>query len=739
MDERRPAVPMRAMLTLSLSAVLCLSTAPVIAAAVELHDTEFSSDSQSREVASTVWFQGFVQDPGTGEPVNATHDIVAEVFDTLEGGSSLWGPETHAAVSIVDGWFNIELGSTAVLPGFDAPPYFLELTVNGEVLAPRMKLASVPSAFRAQVAEEDDGDWSISGDNLHRMTGNVGIGTETPTERFEVYASHDTSIRGKSSGDAGSFYGVVGEGWGDGTVRGVLGYGYGTGSVYGVEGIGDGTGVYGRNNQTNTYGHLGAETAGVLGGGGETGAWGGYFIGNTYVSDTLGVGTLTPQARLDVNGTVRMTGFEMPDGAVAGRMLTSDGTGVGTWQDAPGGDYSFWLPSGSDIYLDAPGRVGIGTQSPDARLDIVARQYEQDAVKATNNNPGEVAYGVSVETIGSESRAVYGNAYAPLGTAYALYGEARCNGGTVHGVFSDARTDTGTAYGVKATASSGYTMADHSIGVYGKATVPSISSYGVQGVGGTWGVEGKHFTTNATGSLGGGLAGVYGDDGGGAADWAGYFVGDVFFDDALGVGTEAPRRPIHVYTDYAGAVSYAIEVENYAGALNSATGILFKIDSSNEDRGKGGIVYEWADTWNRGDFHILQDNGANPNVADLADAALTVTNSRNVGIGTTTPASKLEVAGIVHSTTGGFKFPDGSIQTSASPVPNRAAGNVVLDVSGEAVVELPASLRASELRYQLTCIGGFAPVYVAEKAAGGIFAIAGGEPGMEVSWQVTGE
>lgn len=37
----------------------------------------------------------------------------------------------------------------------------------------------------------------------------------------------------------------------------------------------------------------------------------------------------------------------------------------------------------------------------------------------------------------------------------------------------------------------------------------------------------------------------------------------------------------------------------------------------------------------------------------------------SVGIGTTSPNSRLEVDGVIHTTTG-FKFPDGSIQTSAS-------------------------------------------------------------------------
>ena len=67
-------------------------------------------------------------------------------------------------------------------------------------------------------------------------------------------------------------------------------------------------------------------------------------------------------------------------------------------------------------------------------------------------------------------------------------------------------------------------------------------------------------------------------------------------------------------------------------------------------------------------------------------------------------------------------------------------GNVTLDENGEAVVQLPEYFEAlnRDFRYQLTCIGGFAPVYIAEKISDNSFKIGGGKPGMEVSWQVTG-
>ncbi len=76
----------------------------------------------------------------------------------------------------------------------------------------------------------------------------------------------------------------------------------------------------------------------------------------------------------------------------------------------------------------------------------------------------------------------------------------------------------------------------------------------------------------------------------------------------------------------------------------------------------------------------------------------------------------------------------------SSEMLNVYSGNVTLDAAGEAVVEMPDWLEAlnGDFRYQLTAVGAPAPnLYVARKVQGGRFGIAGGEPGMEVSWQIT--
>jgi hypothetical protein len=68
-------------------------------------------------------------------------------------------------------------------------------------------------------------------------------------------------------------------------------------------------------------------------------------------------------------------------------------------------------------------------------------------------------------------------------------------------------------------------------------------------------------------------------------------------------------------------------------------------------------------------------------------------------------------------------------------------GIAKLDSNGEAIVELPEWFGAlnRDFRYLLTAIGAPAPtLYVAEEVAGNRFKIAGGTPGMKISWQLTG-
>ncbi|MBX2897847.1 MAG: hypothetical protein KF763_20565 [Cyclobacteriaceae bacterium] len=117
--------------------------------------------------------------------------------------------------------------------------------------------------------------------------------------------------------------------------------------------------------------------------------------------------------------------------------------------------------------------------------------------------------------------------------------------------------------------------------------------------------------------------------------------------------------------------------------------------------------------------------------------------------GATTITGTLNVSGTVTKGGGTFKIDHPLDPTNKflyhsfveSPdMKNIYDGVAVLDGSGEASVELPSYFEAlnKDFRYQLTCVGGFAQVYIAEEISGNRFRIAGGKPGLKVSWQVTG-
>jgi hypothetical protein len=110
----------------------------------------------------------------------------------------------------------------------------------------------------------------------------------------------------------------------------------------------------------------------------------------------------------------------------------------------------------------------------------------------------------------------------------------------------------------------------------------------------------------------------------------------------------------------------------------------------------------------------------------------------------------VHVAGTLSKTTGSFKIdhpldPDNKTLSHSfveSPdMKNIYDGVAELDAKGEATITLPDWFEAlnRDFRYQLTAIGAPAPgLHIASEISGNQFTIAGGRPGLKVSWQVTG-
>jgi hypothetical protein len=120
----------------------------------------------------------------------------------------------------------------------------------------------------------------------------------------------------------------------------------------------------------------------------------------------------------------------------------------------------------------------------------------------------------------------------------------------------------------------------------------------------------------------------------------------------VGIGITNPNQKLAITTNaQTDVINYGIDI-NISGAPTWQTS---GIKVSNTSTGTGA---------NSG-IELNVNNGGNNFYSVYSTGSAKSYFNGSVGIGITNPAQKLSVAGVVESTTGGFKFPDGSIQLTA--------------------------------------------------------------------------
>ncbi len=149
----------------------------------------------------------------------------------------------------------------------------------------------------------------------------------------------------------------------------------------------------------------------------------------------------------------------------------------------------------------------------------------------------------------------------------------------------------------------------------------------------------------------------------------------------VGVGTTNPSSLLHVYTSTDGSSVPVLENASIGTSAVSALSIkangsygLFEMYGSNYSGNWGASGVARANGFairtpasSPASYMFLGPSSPNPlYLATNSLPRLTVDSSGNVGIGTTSSGAMLTVAGMIHSTSGGIKFPDGSIQTTAA-------------------------------------------------------------------------
>ncbi|XOV93142.1 MAG: hypothetical protein ACFHWX_00235 [Bacteroidota bacterium] len=120
------------------------------------------------QIPETISFQGNLTDPLTGNTIaDGNYNLFFELLDDPTAGNTLW-TEDQGSIPVSNGIFNVALGSISSFdPSVFTQPLWLEITVNGEILSPRIEIGSSAYSLASK---------ALIGDNFIPNSGNVHIG-----------------------------------------------------------------------------------------------------------------------------------------------------------------------------------------------------------------------------------------------------------------------------------------------------------------------------------------------------------------------------------------------------------------------------------------------------------------------------------------------------------------------------------------------------------------------------------
>ncbi len=243
-------------------------------------------------------YQGYLTD-AAGAPINGNRVMDFSIFNVATGGTAVWGPENWGTVTVTKGVFNVILGTTTPITTLpDGPDCYLEISVAGVTIAPRVQLVSSPYAMKSNDADKTDGEHAAAFEHLTSKgaasgyaglngSAKLALGTidqggassaQVLTWSGSAWAPATVSAGVTGSGTTGYLprwtgssslgnssvqddaSGHIGVGAAYNTYYGVYGYNNASGSTSyaGIYGYGYYNGVYGYCYAYSTYGVLGA-------------------------------------------------------------------------------------------------------------------------------------------------------------------------------------------------------------------------------------------------------------------------------------------------------------------------------------------------------------------------------------------------------------------------------------------------------------------------------------------------
>ena len=162
-------------------------------------------------------------------------------------------------------------------------------------------------------------------------------------------------------------------------------------------------------------------------------------------SGNVGVGTKSPAAKLDVAGTVKASGFRMPTGASAGYVLTSDGSGAGSWRAV-----SAVVTETDPVHTNWV-RVAFAPATNNIWNAIGARALASDVATATNDLWGAVNARVLAATYSAATNDLWA----------AVNGKVPLEGGVMTGPLTNEHGFYGNGAGLTNIPTSGFDLTNY--------------------------------------------------------------------------------------------------------------------------------------------------------------------------------------------------------------------------------------------------------------------------------------
>jgi hypothetical protein len=160
-----------------------------------------SAPALGQYVPGTFNYQGRLTDNApTPSPISGVLPMEFRIYGSQAGSDLLWS-ESWTGIDVVDGIFAAELGSNGspIPPGlFTGAPRYLEIVVSGEILAPRQRVVSAPYSH---VADQLDGYEGVDLEESAEIGVKIRAHDSAPDAHAELIATHDHDSRYYTEGE----------------------------------------------------------------------------------------------------------------------------------------------------------------------------------------------------------------------------------------------------------------------------------------------------------------------------------------------------------------------------------------------------------------------------------------------------------------------------------------------------------------------------------------------------------